>query len=455
MSSSASVLLTLQGNEDVYISSDPDITFFRQMYTKHSPFGIQTLNIPTNSNKLDFGQTIRFTIPRKGDLVRKIYFRFTLPVIRDRCTDEADDTTNQTTLMWTDSVGHAIIEYAELFYGGQLVDRINSQLLEIYSDTFSDQEKQIGLKNLIGKGTYDHISSFPSRFGNNSTTPDYDRDNSFIVELPFYFSRDAVLAIPLVALDLQEVEIVLKLRTVDELIVNNHAGTSASEPIWNPTTTGPMELTKTDVLVDYVYLGKEEIEHFKTHPVEQIITQHQLSTVIAREGEVSKSIRTNFTNPVKEFFFVIQETSKTQTYKSNYYKTGNDYFNYTLDNASNCSNGLCHNITGIGLDINGVPLMDDSICDGLFLAVQQPMNYHSRVPDRLLYVYSNSLDPENSKPSGSINMSRIMHQNFHFHLNNASTGTEYPERKIYVYAISLNILRIKDGLAGVIYNAKS
>ena len=447
MSSSASILLSLQGMEDVYISQDPDITFFRQIYTKHTAFGIQTLPVPTTSDDLNFGQQVRFIIPRKGDLVRKIYFRFTLPILRDRSSPGS-------TLVWTDSIGHALIEYVDLYIGRTLIDRIDTQLLEVYSDMFSDQEKQIGLKDLIGKGTYNHITSFPSRFGNNSETPDYNRNNEFIVELPFYFNRNSSLALPLVSLTLQEIELVFKLRTAEELIVNNLPGsTSSANPIWDPETTGPMKILKAELLVDYVYLGDKEIEHFKTHPVNQIITQHQLATVIAREGESVKRIRTDFTNPVKEFFFVVQQTNRLPIDLT--YKEGNDYFNFTLDNANKVSGNTLHSITGIQLDLDGHTLMDDDICDGMFLAIQQPMNFHTRIPDRLIYVYSNALDPENSKPSGSINMSRVMHQNFYIYLNNSTTGIEYPERKISIYSVSNNILNIKDGLAGLVYNARN
>jgi hypothetical protein len=99
------------------------------------------------------------------------------------------------------------------------------------------------------------------------------------------------------------------------------------------------------------------------------------------------------------------------------------------------------------LDFNNETMIDASVADNLFLGYVQPLNRHSRVPQRQIYNYSFSLDPENYLPTGQVNMSRINNKLLKINLNETTDG----EREIRVYAKSYNVLRVNDGIAGMLF----
>lgn len=75
------------------------------------------------------------------------------------------------------------------------------------------------------------------------------------------------------------------------------------------------------------------------------------------------------------------------------------------------------------------------------------MNRHTRVPQRKIYNYSFALDPENYLPTGQVNMSRIINKLLTVNLNYSTDG----EREIRVYAKSYNVLRVNNGIAGMLF----
>jgi hypothetical protein len=116
----------------------------------------------------------------------------------------------------------------------------------------------------------------------------------------------------------------------------------------------------------------------------------------------------------------------------------NDWFNYTNEGQ--------HQLTSLQLDFNNETYLDSEVADTLFLYALQPMSRHTRVPDIYLYNYSFALDPENYRPTGQVNMSRIQNKLVTLNLTPSTD-----EREIRIYAKSYNILRIENGLAGVLF----
>jgi hypothetical protein len=105
-----------------------------------------------------------------------------------------------------------------------------------------------------------------------------------------------------------------------------------------------------------------------------------------------------------------------------------------------------YDIKNIKLEFNGQTMIDPAVADSIYLTAVEPMNKHKRVPDKIIYNYSFAIDPENYQPTGQINMSRII--NKLLTVNFSSSGTD---RKLRIYAKSYNILRIKDGVAGILF----
>ena len=400
------------GIQDVFLTGSPDITYFQKRFQRHTKFALELLDNVFNDS-VDFGKTVRATIERKGDLIRNVFLRVKLSDL---------DTADSSNVGYTDSIGHAMIDYADLIIGGQTVQRITGEYMEIYTDMFISDSQQTAITALVGKtGTVDGLG--PA----SSTTPGpygkYPR--TFFVLLPFYYNRADPLSIPLSALTRQEVEVSIKFKPLDQLIVS-----SSGTP---PATTG--RIVSASLPVEYVFLGNEEVDYIRKTRLDYIITQLQLAQTTIEPGVIQPKFRLDFTNPVKELYFVIQNQSNVQA---------NDWFNFT--NPENLDNLQNHQLLSVKLDFNGETFLDSEVADTAFMYAIQPMNRHTRVPDRLFYTYSFALDPENYIPTGQVNMSRIQNKLLTLNLSDC-TDT----RKIRVYAKSYNVLRIENGLAGVLF----
>jgi hypothetical protein len=133
-------------------------------------------------------------------------------------------------------------------------------------------------------------------------------------------------------------------------------------------------------------------------------------------------------NPVKEFFVVIQNSGAFGydfTTDGSFAVDGNSYTNGTTEHLSN-----------LVLKFNNIERIGKEIGTPLFLRVIQPMEYHTRVPDRKFYMYSFSLDPENVVPAGQVNMSRISNQIMELTMNPSTQS-----RFIRIYAVSYNFIQ--------------
>jgi len=157
--------------------------------------------------EMNFGGTLRCIIPRKGDLIKTIYIKLNLPILAG--ADSSDS------VGYTDGIGHAIIEYADLLIGGQTVERITSETMEIYNELYTSDSHQEALKHTVGKtGTLTGLGPASGTVvGEYGTYP-----RQFLVALPFYFFRNPSMAIPLCALDKHDVEVVVKLRELSKVV---------------------------------------------------------------------------------------------------------------------------------------------------------------------------------------------------------------------------------------------
>ena len=160
----------------------------------------------------------------------------------------------------------------------------------------------------------------------------------------------------------------------------------------------------------------------------------------------SAQLRLNFINPVKEMFFIIQNTYHTGPKFNTWTNWSNFQYNVSPKKSQ---------IDTLELTFNSEVRLSSDVADSLFLNWVQPLNNHTRSGTTPIghdigpiYNYSFALDPENYLPTGQVNMSRIINKNLTVNLTpNTSAGG----RDIRVYAKSYNILRFADGLAGLLF----
>jgi len=300
-----------------------------------------------------------------------------------------------------DSVGTLAIETADLKIGGQTIQSLTGEYIELWNELNVPYENQPGLKFTTGK--YDINSSVgpPGR--------------TYYVNLPFYFYGYPELSLPIVALDRHAVEVWVNFKNFTQL-----TSVSVTRPVLSAS-----------IITDYVYLAEPEVNWFKTHCLDYVITQTQYQTFNIFLNQTTHILPLNISGPVKELIFVLQNVGSAPY----------DYSN----------NGL----KSIGLTFNGQDALLADQTDALYLGTIEPMNKHvnffSKIPGintlgRQFFLYSFAKDPMNPQPTGQVNMSRI--SQILLELNLTPPG---PVQSFRVAAINYNVLRVENGIGGIMF----
>ena len=204
------VQLATTGTQDAYFTENPEYTHFIKQFKRHTNFSTYDLTHDLHG-RLEYGGIVKCTIPaNSGDLIKAIRVHFTLPPLEN----------NGVNFRYVESIGHAIFQHVDLTIGGQLIQRIPRDWLQIYSEHYITQTKQNNLAKLIGKCP-DESSGIPVRHASiDEYLPLATTSTSYVVDIPFYFHNNPELAIPLCALTKQECEIEIQLSDIGKCIHN-------------------------------------------------------------------------------------------------------------------------------------------------------------------------------------------------------------------------------------------
>jgi hypothetical protein len=451
MSSGGRIQLAAVGEQDIFLTANPETTYFIKRYKKHSQFAIQTLEVPFEQDA-KFGGRVRAEIPRNGDLIREIYLNVTLPEINQSLITQDNPITGETEVVktyptYSDSIGHALVRQADIKIGGQTVETINGDYLDIYEDMFTPQSQSLAIQEMVGR-TYLRTGLGPASNVVYRTENGFDAvgafPRTFLVPLRFWFTQDPNLAVPLTAIRYQEVELNIEFENIERLVVSNLVSIS---DLLNTAQLGgtPLQIESASLLVDYVFLTDEEANYFRDNRLDYIVTQLQgIETIVPSNQDYTslpKQIRAYFNNPVKEFYMIVQETVNRPTNPQDASTLTNNYFNYKA------STGL-DNLNSFELLFNGETRIPREVADGFYLRTVQPLQAHTKIPQRFIYNYSFSIDPENYAPTGQVNFSRIKDILFNMYLNAANAQN----RSVRIYVKNYNVLRIESGISGVLFN---
>ena len=204
------IQLTTKGVQDIYFTEEPDYSHFVQLFKRHTNYTTQFVNIDIDG-KAEFGKTVRVTIPKdQGDMIKTLSLDVELNPFEDADT---------TRIGYVESIGHAMIEYVDMYIGDEKIQHIPSDYLQIYSEHAYTQTKQKALEKLIGKYP-DRTSDVPVGSGVilGHLGPATTRRKLFI-DIPFYFYQRPELAVPLCAMCYQEVTIEIKFRDIRDCVV--------------------------------------------------------------------------------------------------------------------------------------------------------------------------------------------------------------------------------------------
>lgn len=336
--------LVAYGAQDIYLTGNPQITFFKVVYRRHTNFSMESIQQTWNGTVAASG-SVSATISRNGDLVGRMYLEHQIVTAA-----AAGD----------DNYGTQMIDYVDLEIGGQLIDKHYGHWMEAYLElTEPNPTGNVYTMEAAGATT----SSQPTKIQNMAAAggvagDGIEYDNLIFVPLLFWFCRNPGLALPLIALQYHEV----KVNVTFSSVLDDAAGTTNN--LW----------------VDYIYLDTDERRRFAQVSHEYLIEQVQFQS-----ETTAASFRLHFNHPVKELIWT--GTYVTGLFSAGEISTG-DQWRLVLNGHDRFAQRdykyftrtqVWQHHTGFG----GVNEKDS------------------------IAVYSFALKPEEHQPSGSCNFSRI------------------------------------------------
>jgi hypothetical protein len=364
--------LVAYGAQDVYLTGNPQITFWKVTYRRYTNFSMESIE-QTFNGQADFGRRVTCTISRNGDLAYRTYLQVTLPEI-------SKDLTGLKHARWLDFPGEQLIAQVEVEIGGQRIDRQYGDWMHIWNQLTMTAEQQRGYFKMIGNTTQLTYITDPSFADVDGPCGGEDvpaqvcaprnslPETTLYVPLQFWYCRNPGLALPLIALQYHEVKINLDLRPIDEClwaVKDMHAadGNQQVSAAYNQS------LVAASLYVDYVFLDTDERRRMAQNPHEYLIEQLQF-TGDESVGSSSNKIKLNFNHPCKELIWVVQPDANVDYCSSLVggsllYKTlGAQPFNYTdavdaLPNALHAFGGPS-GILGADAFIEGSGLFADA-----------------------------------------------------------------------------------------------
>jgi hypothetical protein len=424
--------LMSSGPQEKFFTLDPDYSHFIETFKRHSNFSNQYVDLDPE-NEANFGKKVRFKIPQnQGDLLKTLSLKVTLPSI------------TTSSVCYIESAGHALIDYVDLIIGGKVIQRLTSDYLQIYSEHFVTQTKQDALEELIGKfperTAFRRVSN-PLIVARNALGN--TEDVSFFVDLPFYFYNNPELAIPLCAIDLQEVEVEFNLRKAQDMVIKINGE-------YGDITGETLNIKDFQLCTEVVYLDCEERIKIRKTKRDYLITQIQENIFDIGVGVNTGKFKLDFVNPVKELYFVVQRqgTAGDGVSEGNFV-TLFDYDN-TLEETGN-KYILYENLDHLKLTLDGQEIITEDTGNMVFLKAVQAAIHHSKTQlIRRFYSYSFALQPEEWYPTGQVNFSLVKEQ----FLDLSLTPCVDYARQVRVYAVNYNILRVGEGTAKTIFDLK-
>ena len=409
--------LVAYGMQDVYLTGNSQITFFKNLYRRHTNFSVEAVEQTFQSNSDALGNRLVAVISRNGDLLHRLWLEVSVKPGAD---------SGET---YCAKLGHALIKSAEVEIGGQRIDKIYGRWMELWHQLSCRAEKKAGYELMTG-----NKGETKQQFENNGT------ERKMYLPLNFWFSKgSAGAALPLIALQYHEVRITIDLATASEL---------TEESNFSPTMTKNPKLYS-----DFFYLDTDERRRFSQMSHEYLVEQlqftgkEQVDVKTSDSTGKTASIRLNFNHPTKAIYWTAEPVGYTGVNS----KPSNPFFNGHCWSTAPDDNSP---IKEVGLMLNGHDRF--SVRSGDYFTWVQPYQHHTCVPTKAWSgMYSFCLSPEEHQPSGALNFSRIDNAQLKLTFKTpeaVSKGFGDHSRDVYVYALSYNVLRILSGMGGLAFS---
>jgi hypothetical protein len=300
--------LVSYGAQDIYISGNPQITFWKVLFKRHTNFAMESIEVTFNG-QADFNKRVTAIINRNADLMYRTYIQLVLPAV------QLDSSNNPqlSRFRWLNYIGHRVVKTVELEIGGQRIDRQYGDWMQIWTQLTQDLGTVKALDEMIGnthdlvlmkdrKGYALDVSCAGAELTNSCAPRAGTPARTLYIPLQFWFCRNPGLAIPLIALQYHEVRINVEFEQWTNCCYYELAS-GYSAPL-----SSVQSLTAASLYIDYIYLDTEERRRFAQQTHEYLIEQLQFTGAESITSSSNK-IQLNFNHPVKELIWVCQRDS--------------------------------------------------------------------------------------------------------------------------------------------------
>jgi hypothetical protein len=400
------------------------------------------------------------------------------------------------TFAWCEKIGHAILNKIEIDIGGQIIDTHYGDWLDVWSELTIPLGKKKGYNKMIGNVAELYTEKISS-----------DNDNciggrTLYIPLQFWFCRDYSLAIPQVALKNHAIKFNLELRRIDECIKKrtyffatfnyirllDSFSAEVGDVITNGVLNASVEVFNLDEESGYIYFeyydsrtnerylenevltinGEEIMLTMKPIQVQNTLYNVPESLVVNLYTDIiylDTNERNTFTNERVEYLIEqLQITSERQELDNYIYlEFSYDHICKELFWTARLQENLDRNSRYIyttdegesifdthQIEVIGYPLFKSR--DSTYFGAMQPYQHHTATPTKGIFSYSFAIYPEETKPSGTLNMNRLDLTRMRYTIDVAKVKTNY-QILFNLFGINYNIMRIENGMANILFNA--
>lgn len=442
--------------DDTYIN-EPEITLiinnYHNLITTKLKYDFKDINlgiIATNAKGTIYEQDKNLflnLINRAIELTNEIYNLFNDKYVES--IKQYNDVSNKTyKFAWVKRLGHSIIEYIDIFIGGEKIDRQYGEWMDIWYEL-------AGNKNM--SKTYDKL------IGNRYDLTTFDRNDKYyytlFIPLQFWFCKFNGLALPLIAMQYSDVSIKLKLRKIQEccyideelknISIQDILDNDSIEDIDINNQTSFSNGLKSSLYIDYIFLDSAERRKFAQVAHEYLIEQVEMQSETHTEEIITTSLGFNYCS--KEIIWVAQKQSHIVNLDQH---TECMWWNYGVN-----LDGSVNPIIKSKMEFNGYTIFPEE--NGNYFNYVQPYIKHRNTPTDGINVYSFSLKPEEQQPTGSCNFTRISQNRLIlkldpnvFNIIDRKTGKIINNNDIIyvkIFSLRLNVLRIIGGYGALAF----
>lgn len=448
------------GAQDQYLTMGPDLSYFKQVYRKCTNFSMESVRMSFMTKPTLESTRNSFTcrISRVGDLLQQVYFSFELPDIYS---------SEELKFRWVQNIANHMLYSFSVRIDTQLIDQRWGEWSDVWNELTLNQEKKYAYDRMSGnveeftnpkslrplvtiKNNRLYYSYYPAATPSKPSI----RKKRLYVPLDFWFTKNPSLALPLVALQYQNVEVTLEFRSIEELyqVYDERTGRHMSPALFRSYPWNAGKEVSIQRFLTFGGNGPSTIDlnahldcnfYFLDEPERRAIAANNADFLVERVYRTEKggiyqqnTIDLVIANPVKEIVWLMRRSDAPQY---------NEWANFTAAYPYNPNFPI---MASAKMLWNGMERMEEK--PAAYFQLLQPYQHHTSSPREGIYSYSFAIYPEKLQPSGSFNASMIQRIQLYVTTEQYEDVTEY---EAIVYSVYYNIFRVMGGSGGMVFQS--